>query len=145
MTDSQTITILRQMFKRLLNIDVDKQVLDKLAPVVEGFMDKSSFNISNETDKSQDNVLKAMLCSMLVHGWGIGMHPHNNPANTADGESLEVRVSKDIMIPMVDLQSIRYIQKDSEGRVKKALFEPDQNIRIRNSIDEILAEISGKD
>jgi len=49
------------------------------------------------------------------------------------------------MIPMIDLQSIRYIQKDSEGRVKKALFEPDQNIRIRNSIDEILSEISSKD
>ncbi len=145
MSDSQTINILRQMFKRLLNIEVDKQVLDKLAPVVEGFMNRSSFNISNESTKSQDNVLKAMLCSMLVHGWGIGMHPHNNPANNADGESLEVRVSKDIMIPMIDLQSIRYIQKDSEGRVKKALFEPDQNIRIRNSIDEILSEISSKD
>ncbi|MBT4292763.1 hypothetical protein HOD41_08730, partial [bacterium] len=68
-----------------------------------------------------------------------------SPANDTDGESLEVRVSKDILIPMNDLKSIRYIQKDSEGRVKKALFEPDQNIRIRNSIDEILAEISSKD
>jgi len=145
MSDLQTINILRQMFKRLLSIEVDKQVLEKLAPVVEGFMDRSSFNVSNESSKSQDNVLKAMLCSMLVHGWGIGMHPHNSPANNVDGESLEVRVSKDIMIPMIDLQSIRYIQKDSEGRVKKALFEPDQNIRIRNSIDEILSEISSKD
>ena len=145
MSESQTINILRQMFKRLLNIDVDKQVLEKLAPVVEGFMDRSSFKITNEADKSHDNVLKAMLCSMLVHGWGIGMHPHNSPANDTDGESLEVRVSKDILIPMNDLQSIRYIQKDSEGRVKKALFEPDQNIRIRNSIDEILAEIISKD
>ena len=145
MSESQTINILRQMFKRLLNIDVDKQVLEKLAPVVEGFMDRSSFKITNEADKSHDNVLKAMLCSMLVHGWGIGMHPHNRPANDTDGESLEVRVSKDILIPMNDLKSIRYIQKDSEGRVKKALFEPDQNIRIRNSIDEILAEIISKD
>jgi hypothetical protein len=143
MSESQTITILRQMFKRLLNIDVDKQTLDKLAPVVDGFMDKSSFGITDKDDESQDHVLKAMLCSMLVHGWGIGMHPHNNPSNNTNGESLEVRVSKDIMIPMTDLQSIRYIQKDDEGRVKKALFEPDQNIRIRKSIDDILAEIGG--
>jgi len=43
---------------------------------------------------------------------------------------------------MEDLQSLRYVKKDDQGRVKQALFEPDHNVRIRHQIDDILAEIS---
>ncbi|MBK6899312.1 MAG: hypothetical protein IPH09_08600 [bacterium] len=43
---------------------------------------------------------------------------------------------------MEDLKSLRYIKKDADGRVKKALFEPDQNQRIRQHIDAILSDVS---
>jgi hypothetical protein len=36
------------------------------------------------------------------------------------------------------------LQKDSYGRVKKVLFEPDQNARIRGQIDTILGEIASE-
>ncbi|MFH1845273.1 MAG: hypothetical protein ABIF77_18980, partial [bacterium] len=79
---------------------------------------------------------------MIVHGWGNGMHPFHNPTSNEEGDGVEVRVSKDILMQMGDLQSLRYIKKDKEGRVKKALFEPDQNMRVRQHIDDILSEIS---
>ena len=59
-----------------------------------------------------------------------------------DGKPIEVKVCKDILVPMDHLKSIRYLKKDSYGRVKKALFEPDQNARIRGQIDSILGEIA---
>jgi len=40
------------------------------------------------------------------------------------------------------IQSIRYVKKDEYGRVRKALFEPDQNARIWNQIDEMLVRIA---
>jgi hypothetical protein len=34
------------------------------------------------------------------------------------------------------------VQKDEYGRVKKALFEPDQNARIWNQIDDMLVRLA---
>ena len=70
------------------------------------------------------------------------MHPDNNPVTNLDGKSLEVKACKDILIPMDTLKSIRYVKKDQYGRVKKALFEPDQNARIWSSIDDMLVRLA---
>ena len=86
----------------------------------------------------------------LTEGVGAGEPPHaakanpklNNPATNQDGDPLEVRVSKDILMAMEDLQALRYVKKDDQGRVRKALFEPDQNQRVKQQIDDILGEIS---
>jgi len=43
---------------------------------------------------------------------------------------------------METLKAIRYVKKDEYGRVRKALFEPDQNARIWSSIDEMLARLA---
>ncbi len=51
-------------------------------------------------------------------------------------------MSKDILMGMGDLQALRYVKKDQEGRVRKALFEPDQNTRVKQQIDDILGEIT---
>ncbi len=138
---TNTDRILTTMFSRLLNLEIDPQLHQKLVIVIDSVMEKLGTHFDLETVQGQ-NTFKALLCSMVVHGWGNGMHPYHNPTNNLEGEALEVRVSKDILMSMVDLQSLRYIQKDSEGRVRKALFEPDQNTRIRQHIDEILHEIS---
>jgi hypothetical protein len=79
---------------------------------------------------------------MVAHGWGMGMHPDNNPARDMAGNELEVKVCKDILIPISSLQALRYVKRDESGRVHKALFEPDQNARIRGHIDSILDDIS---
>ena len=42
---------------------------------------------------------------------------------------------------METLRSIRYVKKDEYGRVRKALFEPDQNARIWSQIDDMLGGI----
>lgn len=88
------------------------------------------------------NTFRALICSMVAHGWGLGMHPDNNPETNSDGKPIEVKVCKDILVPMETLKSIRYVQKDQYGRVKKALFEPDQNARIWGQIDGMLEQLS---
>jgi hypothetical protein len=104
-------------------------------------IDKVHGHIDLETVQGQ-NTFRALICSMVVHGWGLGMHPDNNPNTDIDGKPIEVKVCKDILVPMENLKAIRYLKKDSYGRVKKALFEPDQNARIRGQIDSILGEIA---
>jgi len=79
---------------------------------------------------------------MMVHGWGNGMHPFYNPSTNQEGNSVEVRVSKDILMSMGDLQALRYVKKDEKGTIKKALFEPDQNVKVRQQINDLLSEIS---
>jgi hypothetical protein len=141
MAMTNTATILKSMYSRLLHLEIDPALVEKLVVVVDNVMDRLDSKLDLDTVQNQ-NMLRALLCSMIVHGWGTGMHPFNNPSRNEEGDPLEVRVSKDILIPMEDLQSLRYIKKDKEGRVKKALFEPDQNVRIRQHIEEILLEIS---
>jgi hypothetical protein len=141
MTITNTDRILKAMFTRLLQMEVDPAVVEKLVLMVDGVMDRLSDNLDLETVQGQ-NTFRALVCSMIVHGWGMGMHPFNNPGCNQEGETIEVKVSKDILMPMTDLQSLRYLKKDSDGRVRKALFEPDQNTRIRQHIDAILTDIS---
>lgn len=141
MTVTNTDRILKEMFSRLLNIDLGDDLVGKLVPVVDGVLERMQGKFDPETVQGQ-NMLRALLCSMVAHGWGLGMHPHNNGGQDLDGQPIEVRVCKDILLPMEDLKSLRYIKKDADGRVKKALFEPDQNARIRQHIDSILSDVS---
>ncbi len=141
MTVTNTDRILKDMFARLLHQELDHEHVDRLVPVVDGVLERLQGSYDPDTVQGQ-NMLRALLCSMVAHGWGLGMHPHNNPSLDLDGRPLEVSVCKDILLPMEDLKSLRYIKKDADGRVKKALFEPDQNQRIRQHIDAILSDVS---
>lgn len=140
-TKTNTDHILRTMFARLLHLEIDAPQLARLAAVIDNVLDRVGGQFDLETVQGQ-NTFRALLCSMVVHGWGNGMHPFHNPRHDQDGQPLEVRVSKDILVGMDDLQALRYVKKDAEGRVKKALFEPDQNLRVRQQIDDILGELS---
>jgi hypothetical protein len=132
--------MLSEMFARLLNIEIDPAVVEKLVPVVAGVSEKIKGTLDLDTVQGQ-NTFRALICSMIAHGWGLGMHPDNNPRRNLDDKTLEVKVCKDILVPMETLKAIRYVQKDEYGRVKKALFEPDQNARIWNQIDEMLGQV----
>ncbi len=132
--------MLGEMFSRLLNIEIPHTVVEKLVRVVEGVSDKIEGPLDLDTVQGQ-NTFRAIICSMIAHGWGLGMHPDNNPQRNLDGKPLEVKVCKDILVPMETLKAIRYVQRDEYGRVKKALFEPDQNARIWNQIDDMLGRI----
>ena len=132
--------MLTEMFARLLNVGISPNVMEKLIPVVGGVSQKIHGTLDLDTVQDQDT-FRALICSMIAHGWGLGMHPDNNLDTNLDGRPLEVKVCKDILVPMETLKSIRYVQKDEYGRVKKALFEPDQNARIWNQIDDMLVRI----
>lgn len=132
--------MLAEMFARLLNIEIDPKVVEKLIPVVDGVSQKINGTLDLDTVQGQ-NTFRALICSMIAHGWGLGMHPDNNPDANLDGKVLEVKVCKDILVPMDTLKAIRYVKKDEYGRVRKALFEPDQNARIWNQIDDMLGKI----
>jgi len=138
---TNTDKILPTMFARLLQIEVQDDIIQKLSAVIDSVTERVGGNFDLDTVQGQ-NTFRALLCSMVVHGWGNGMHPYHNPGANQEGQAVEVRVSKDILMSMEDLQSLRYVKKDDQGRVKQALFEPDHNVRIRQQIDEILSEIS---
>jgi hypothetical protein len=133
--------MLKEMFARLLNIEISQEVMDKLVPVIEGVTEKVDGSLDLDTVQGM-NTFRALICSMVAHGWGLGMHPDNNPLVNLDGKTVEVKACKDILIPMDTLKSIRYVKKDEYGRVKKALFEPDQNARIWTSIDDMLGRLA---
>ncbi len=138
---TNTDKILNTMFARLLQLEIDEDIVIKLCAVIDSVTERVGGNFDLDTVQGQ-NTFRALLCSMVVHGWGNGMHPFYNPGENQDGQAVEVRVSKDILMSMEDLQSLRYVKKDDQGRVKQALFEPDHNVRVRQQIDDILAEIS---
>ncbi len=133
--------MMREMFARLINIEVSQDVMDRLVPVIQGVMEKVHGQIDLETVQGR-NTFQALICSMVAHGWGLGMHPDNNPTHNLDGKPLEVKACKDILVPMETLKAIRYVKKDEYGRVRKALFEPDQNARIWSSIDDMLGQLA---
>jgi len=133
--------ILREVFQRLLNMEPREEVLKKLQYAVDGIIDRFGETFELDTIQRQ-NTFRAIICSMLVHGWGLGMHPYNNPDKNLDSRTIDVRVSKDILIPIEHIKALRYVQKDEEGRVKKVLFEPDQNERIKRQIDNLLEKIA---
>jgi hypothetical protein len=138
---SNTDQILKAMYGRLLHIEIAPEMIDKLVSVVDSVMARLGGNLDLETVQGQ-NTFRALMCSMIVHGWGNGMHPYHNPVSDLDGRAVEVRVSKDILVDMEDIKALRYIKKDQEGRVHRALFEPDQNTRVRQQIETILQEVS---
>ena len=136
-----TEKILREVFHRLLNTEPKDEVVNKLQSVVDGMMEKFQDTFDLDTVQRQ-NTFRAIICSMLVHGWGVGMNPYNHPNTNLDGKTIEVRVSKDILIPVENIKALRYVKKDEQGRVKKVLFEPDQNERVRRQIDNLLEKLS---
>jgi hypothetical protein len=138
---ADTKKILAEMFSRFLNIDVSDEVQDKLLSLTEKIEKSIHEDLDLSTVQGQ-NTLKILLGTLVAYSWGIGMHPFHNPDTDLDGNFVEVRSSKDIMVPLKDLKAIRYLKKDKYGRVKKALFEPDQNARIRSQIDGLLEEIT---
>jgi hypothetical protein len=138
---TNTDKILKTMFSRLLQLEIEDDLIAKLCAVIDSVTERVGGNFDLETVQGQ-NTFRALLCSMVVHGWGNGMHPYHNPSANQEGQSVEVRVSKDILMSMEDVQSLRYVKKDEHGRVKQALFEPDHNVRVRQQIDDILSEIS---
>ena len=141
MTTTNTDRILRTMFARLLQMEVDDGMTGKLCAVIDSVTERLGGTFDLETVQGQ-NTFRALLCSMVVHGWGNGMHPFHNPSVNLESDPLDVRVSKDILMSMADLQALRYVKKDDQGRVKQALFEPDHKERVRQQIDDILGEIS---
>lgn len=136
-----TEKILREVFNRLLNTEPKDEVVKKLTLVVDGMMEKFQGTFELDTVQKQ-NTFRAIVCSMLVHGWGVGMHPFNHPDKNLDGAPIDARVSKDILIPLEHLKALRYVQKDEHGRVRKVLFEPDQDERVRGQIDKLLDKIA---
>ncbi len=136
-----TEKILKEVFHRLLNTEPKQEMLKKLQTVIDSMMEKFQDTFDLDTIQRQ-NTFRAIICSMFVHGWGMGMHPFNNLNENLDGKNIEVRVSKDILIPLENIKALRYVKKDGHGRVKKVLFEPDQNARIRRQIDTLLDKIS---
>ena len=136
-----TEKILKEVFHRLLNTEPKPEVLEKLQGIIDGIMDKFQETFELDTIQRQ-NTFRAIICSMFVHGWGLGMHPYNNPNKNLDEREIEVRVSKDILLPLEYIKALRYVKKDEQGRVKQGLFEPDQNQRVRRQINTLLDKIA---
>jgi hypothetical protein len=140
---SDTSKIVGHMFANLVKIPLDERVSKQAASVVDGLIEKLQAEMPHIA-KADWHKIRIALCGMLAHGWNLGMHPFNSPKATVDGDSLEVRVSRDILIPMEALKSLRYVKRDSLGRVEKAFFEPSAEARVKEQIEKILAEIAKK-
>jgi hypothetical protein len=140
---SETPKIVRHMFVNLAKLSLDNKVARQASAVVDGLIDKMKAELPSVSD-SDWHKLRIAFCGMLAHGWAMGMHPFNSPKAKADGTPLEVRVSKDILLPIEALQSLRYIKRDDLGRIEKAFFEPSAEVKVKEQIDRILAEIEKK-
>jgi len=138
-----TRDILDQMFVNLVKVKLDPDILDKMVPVVDGLMDRLRGGLNLESDQAW-NRLRIALAGMLAHGWALGMNPFNSPNQHCDGDPLEVRVSRDILVPIEVLKALRYVKRDELGRIEKALFEPSAEVRIKEQIDLILRDIEDK-
>lgn len=110
---------------------------------MDGLIEKMNAELP-KVSKADWHKLRIAFCGMLAHGWAMGMNPFNNPKTKADGTPLEVRVSRDILLPMEALKSLRYVKRDNLGRVEKAFFEPSSEAKIKEQIERILAEIAKK-
>jgi len=62
--------MMKEMFARLLNIEVSQSVIEKLVPVIEGVTEKIDGQIDLDTVQGQ-NTFRALICSMVAHGWGL--------------------------------------------------------------------------
>ena len=140
---SETGKIVRHMFINLVKVHLDDRMIQQAASVVDGLIEKLVAEMP-DISEADWHKLRIALCGTLAHGWALGMNPFHNPKVKTDGTALEVRVSKDILVPMEGLKSLRYVKKDSFGRVEKAFFEPSSEAKIKQQIDRILAEIAKK-
>jgi hypothetical protein len=138
-----TREILDQMFVNLVKVKLDQDILEKMIPVVDGLLERLRGGLDAQSEQSW-NRLRIALAGMLAHGWALGMNPFNSPNQYNDGEKVEVRVSRDILVPIEVLKSLRYVKKDGRGRVEKALFEPGAEVRIKEQIDLMLRDIEKK-
>jgi len=135
-----TREILDQMFVNLVKVKLDQDILEKMIPVVDGLIERLRGGLDPLSEQSW-NRLRIALAGMLAHGWALGMNPFNSPNLYCDGDPVEVRVSRDILVPLSVLKSLRYVKKDGRGRVEKALFEPGAEVRVKEQIDLILRDI----
>ncbi len=135
--------ILDQMFVNLVKVKLDPDILEKMVPVVDGLLERLRGGLDLDSEQSW-NRLRIALAGMLAHGWALGMNPFNSPNTHGDGEKVEVRVSRDILVPIEVLKSLRYVKRDGMGRIEKALFEPGAEVRIKEQIDLMLRDIEQK-
>jgi len=140
---ADTREILDQMFVNLVKVRLDPDIMEKMVPVVDGLLERLRGGLDLETEQAW-NRLRIALAGMLAHGWALGMNPFNTPNQHIDGEKVEVRVSRDILVPIEVLKALRYVKRDNMGRIEKALFEPSAEARIREQIDLMLREIEKK-
>jgi hypothetical protein len=138
-----TNDIIHQMFVNLAKLRLEPEIVDRMAPVVDGLIQRLKGNLDLSTEEGW-NRLRIALCGMLAHGWALGMSPFNSPETNVDGDAIEVRVSRDILAPLEVLKAIRYVKKDDLGRIQKVLFEPSAETRVKEQIDKILKEIELK-
>ncbi|MFH1681455.1 MAG: hypothetical protein ABIH26_12555 [Candidatus Eisenbacteria bacterium] len=138
-----TNDIIHQMFVNLAKLRLEPEIVDRMAPVVDGLLQRLKGNLDLSTEEGW-NRLRIALCGMLAHGWALGMSPFNSPGQNVDGDPIEVRVSRDILAPLEVLKAIRYAKKDPHGRIQKVLFEPSAETKAREQIDQILREIELK-
>ena len=103
--------MLSEMFARLLNVEISPEVVEKLVPVVEGVSKKIEGILDLDTVQGQ-NTFRAIICSMFAHGWGLGMHPDNNPTTNLHGKPLDGNVWYDILASMDTITALRYVQED---------------------------------
>ena len=140
---SNTRDVLDQMFVNLVKVKLDHDVLDKMVPVVDGLLERLRGGLNLEGEQGW-NRLRIALAGMLAHGWALGMNPFNSPNQHCDGDPVEVRVSRDILVPIEVLKALRYVKRDDLGRIEKALFEPSSEVRIKEQIDLMLRDIERK-
>jgi hypothetical protein len=140
---SDTAKLVNQMFVNLVKLRLDDRISKQAASVVDGVVDKV-LSESPEASEETRRRIRIALCGMLAHGWALGMNPFNSPDITVDGKPLEVRVSRDILIQMEALKSLRCVTRDKLGRVEKAFFEPSAESKVKERIDKILDEIARK-
>ncbi len=140
---SDTDKVISHMFINLVKIKVSDRICKQAADVVDGVIEKI-FKDMPHISREEKRKIRVALCGMLAHGWALGMNPFNNPQVDIDGKPLEVRVSKDILIPMEALKALRYVKKDKLGRVEKAFFEPSAEAKIKEQIERILDEVARK-
>ncbi len=72
------------------------------------------------------------------------MNPFNSPTHHCDGDRVEVRVSRDILVPIEVIKSLRYVKRDEMGRIEKALFEPSAEMRVKELINLMLRDVEQK-
>jgi len=140
---SETRNVLSQMFQTMVKLNIDSQLVDQMASVIDALLARLKKRVE-VADPESWNHMQIALCGMVAHGWALGMNPYNNPETQVSGDPVEVRVSRDILAAMDVIKSIRYVKKDTSGRIRQALFEPSQTARFREQIDRLLDDVGRK-